>query len=485
MVMATDGGKSKLAMVGLTSQSKWFLFFKCALLVWLALFVVDMLILYIQPRLYEGRVRLQIMANSQPFEVFRDNSILTGKFAHTALQDEAQIVTSKETLYDLIEELQLVKRWDDAKSPSDAYGLLLGKMSAELLPGTSLLDIQIHHTDPQEAADLANATAQAYKRRRMVTETSRATNALDMLNAQETLQEQKVEDARQRMIELMEKFDIVDLGNDSQFSNEPDRIPTTTTQLLIDEQKAFQQKKREASDLKARVETVQGIDKAQRTQWLLHANLLPDAARKAHSDAMEREKGMALILASGMVAESSSEVTNLEKEIKALKQFVQSAGAEALKLMVLEEKLANAALENHSKIVERLRNTILQERKSYVQYAEAKRAYQTQNRILSEMREQLLKQKVDLSLPSVQIEIHEIAEANEVPVSPDIPETFADNALYNFLWCIPGGLIVMYFAMLYTAKSERYELEAEEIPEAVEVEVEDELEAAEKEEETW
>ncbi|MDA0813965.1 MAG: hypothetical protein O3C21_16440, partial [Verrucomicrobia bacterium] len=61
--MAEDGGNEskkvsgKLDRVGLSSQSRWFLFFKCALLVWLALFLVDLLVLYIQPRLYLGYIR--------------------------------------------------------------------------------------------------------------------------------------------------------------------------------------------------------------------------------------------------------------------------------------------------------------------------------------------------------------------------------------------------------------------------------------------
>ncbi|MEZ5328628.1 MAG: hypothetical protein R3F19_26585 [Verrucomicrobiales bacterium] len=130
------------------------------LLAFFLVFMTAAVITYIMPREYLGRVRLQIQPVSQEYEVFRDNStraMITPAF----IQTQFQIITSKETLYDVIEELQLVKKWEDAKTPADAYALLLDKLETEEVRGTDLIDIQIYHTDPEEAAQLANAIGEA------------------------------------------------------------------------------------------------------------------------------------------------------------------------------------------------------------------------------------------------------------------------------------------------------------------------------------
>ena len=122
----------------------------------------------------------------------------------------------------------MVDKWGDANTRADAHVLLENKISVERLPGTSLVEVVVHHSDPDEAAQLANAIGKAYKTRRIQSEMLRSTSALDMLNAQEKLQEQKVEDARQRMIEMMEKFDIVDMAADGRIDMVTDAVPTNT-----------------------------------------------------------------------------------------------------------------------------------------------------------------------------------------------------------------------------------------------------------------
>ena len=477
--MAEDGGNesksgtSKLDRIGLSSQSRWFLFFKCALLVWLALFLVDLLVLYVQPRLYLGRVRLEILPVSQSYQVFRDNSsqsMITPAF----IQTQFQIITSKETLYDVIEELQLVKKWDDAKTRADAYGLLLDKLETEEVRGTDLIDIEIFHTDPQEAADLANAIGMAYKNRRTQLETSRSNQALDMLNAQETLQEQKVEDARQRMIELMEKFNIVDLSDPAEPSS--DSPKTSTAPALADAVAAFHEKERAAVAIQTQVATIRELDDEVKAQWMLKADLLPEAAKNAYDESAQLEGQYALLLASGLA--SDAELLKLRKSIEAKQGILLKATADAMKLLEAEEKIAMLTMKSHHDMVDGLKEMMMDERKSYTQYQESKSAYTMQRRLLEDMRKALLEEKVDLSLPKNPITIHENAEANEVPALPRVPLTITLAAATNLLWSIPGGLIVMYFAMLYTTRQQRLAVHPDQIPDAIELDAE-EVESAE------
>ncbi|MDA0812524.1 MAG: hypothetical protein O3C21_09085, partial [Verrucomicrobia bacterium] len=418
--------------------------------------------------LYLGRVRLQILPDSQSYEVFPSNttkSIVTPSF----IQTQFQIITSKETLYEVIDEMQLVKKWDDAKTRADAYGLLLDKLETKEVRGTDLIDIEIFHTDPQEAAELANAIGQAYKNRRTEIETTRSNQALDMLNAQLILQEQKVEDARQKMIELMEKFNIVDISDPAEPSSDSPR--TSTGPALADAVAATLEKERAVFDAKTQVATIWELDEELKAQWMLKADLLPDAAKNAYDESAPLEGQYALLVASGLA--SDAELLKLRNSIDAKQGILLKATADAMELLQAEVRIAELTLKSHQGMVDELKDMMMLERKSYATYQEAKSGYTSQRAILNDMHRALLEEKVDLSLPKNPINIHENAEPNEVPARPRVRRTMMLAAATNLLWCIPGGLIVMYFAMLYTTRQQRLAVHSDQIPEAIELDAEE------------
>ena len=94
----------------------------------------------------------------------------------------------------------------------DAYRILKKKVETQDVRGTDLIDIEVYDTDPQLAADIANAVAEAYKTRRQDEEQSRAMKALALLDEQIRSQEGRLKKARNNMIQLMEELNIVDLS---------------------------------------------------------------------------------------------------------------------------------------------------------------------------------------------------------------------------------------------------------------------------------
>ena len=450
------------------NQSKWALYSKGVLLVWLALMVIDLLLLYITPREYLGRIRIQVLPNSSSFEVFTANSIIPPHNEATFVADQIQTITSKQTLYRVIEQLQLVKKWEDAKSPSDAYQMLFNKVETEQIPGTSMVDVEIYHTDPQEAADLANAIFQAYQSRRNEIETSRSNNALDMLNAQETLQAQKVEDARLRMIQLMEKFDIADFSSQSAIPPSADSPETATQQSLIEALASYHRRMREVSDSRTRLDAVLALPGDRRTDWFLQQELLPAHARTTLEEIHRAQGQQSAMRASGLDDDDPASAA-LQDVIDSKWEIVRSAVNGTTSLLKTEDEIMAKSLQNYADMVERLSDDLLKERKSYVQYTEAKRAFDMQSELLSDVRKALLQQKIDLSLPKSPIIVHEIAEANEIPVRPRVPLEIATSAGINLLWALPGSLIVLYLSLVSSSKRDRQIVQADDVPEAVEV----------------
>ena len=174
------------------------------LLAFFLVFMTAAVITYMMPKQYIGKVQLQIHQSSETWQIFNDgggagyNNMITPNF----IQTQFMIINSKETLYQVIDKMGLVERWE-ADNRQQAYIMLLDKIEAEEVRGTDLIDIIVYSTDPQEAADLANSIANAYVGRRSEWEKTRSKKALDTLDYQLTQQEEKVEQARIKMLNLM------------------------------------------------------------------------------------------------------------------------------------------------------------------------------------------------------------------------------------------------------------------------------------------
>ena len=66
--------------------------------------------------------------------------------------------------------------------------------------------------------------------------------------------------------------------------------------------------------------------------------------------------------------------------------------------------------------------------------------------LLVGMRDALLREKVDLTMPSFPIQIHELAEPNETQFRPRVGRNLALGLLWGLVFAAPGGALVAYLA---------------------------------------
>jgi hypothetical protein len=97
---------------------------------------------------YLGRIRLQFLPLNQEHEIFRSY------FPETK-PTQFEIIKNKETLFSVIDDLQLVKRWDDATDRAEAYSLLVEMVQLEEVQGTNLSET----LDRLDAVDLVQPRA--------------------------------------------------------------------------------------------------------------------------------------------------------------------------------------------------------------------------------------------------------------------------------------------------------------------------------------
>ena len=405
---------------------------------------------YIQPNMYVGKVRMEINHEPWSFEIFPGNSPKQEVASAESLATERMIVTSKETLYRAIDELGLVKKWDDAKTRPDAYALLLDKIELDHHPGTSLIDLSVRHFDPEEAAALANAIASAYGERRRIRESNRISAGIDMLNAQSALQSQRVEEARLQMILLMEKFRVVDLGaiqgTDATGGTEISETPETGRGAQVRQAQLEALRKRiELVRLDAEMRNYISSDGDILLVKLLNQNseFLREGMR-GHLDAFDKARARLAVLDTTDTPATAREVTSLRATADHHLAEIES-GIENLRA-VLAQKLETEkkALERIEAIERQQEAAFMDEQKIYVQYQESRRNFEQQKRLLDRMEERLIREKIDLNMPFDSVVIHEIAVPGERPITPSFLEKLWQGVLWGLLIATLGGIACMY-----------------------------------------
>ncbi|MEC7862610.1 MAG: Wzz/FepE/Etk N-terminal domain-containing protein, partial [Verrucomicrobiota bacterium] len=194
------------------------------LLTFFLVFMTAMVIAYLRPPEYLGRVQIQVQREARDLEVFRETGTVGNLGSDslpymTFMQTQFEIIQSRETFKEVINNgkdslgrpLDLMEEWG-VSSEDDAFRILKKKVETQDVRGTDLIDIEVYDTDAQLAADLANALADAYQRRRQNEEKDRADKALEKLDTQIMAQMTRLEKSRDMMINLMEELNIVDLS---------------------------------------------------------------------------------------------------------------------------------------------------------------------------------------------------------------------------------------------------------------------------------
>ena len=126
------------------------------------------------------------------------------------VQTESEVIQSEAVLGKVIKDLNLNEAWGrkqggKALTTAQTMALLKDKLNVRPEQGTSLLDIGIKSDQPEEAARIANAVAEAYKAERLEQRTQLASGGIKALKERYAEQEQQVREAQKKVDDLQAK----------------------------------------------------------------------------------------------------------------------------------------------------------------------------------------------------------------------------------------------------------------------------------------
>jgi len=186
------------------------------LAVFLLVVITATLVTFILPEYYSSKCRIKVEREQTdiPFADMRNG----GQYDPYFIQTEFETIQSERVLSNVVADptLNLKAAWGKKYSDgnplttSQAITILKGKIDLRPVRNTSYIEIYVSSEKPQEAADLANAIARAYKSYRTEVRKTLSNGGLLALKEQMAEQEGKIKAAQTNVDNLRESLGVPD-----------------------------------------------------------------------------------------------------------------------------------------------------------------------------------------------------------------------------------------------------------------------------------
>ncbi|GAA5145551.1 hypothetical protein GCM10023213_37290 [Prosthecobacter algae] len=235
--------------------------FGLIILSFLLVFATAAIITYIMPRKYRGLVEMKIERMQTKVQVFKGSTDDFMAPSDVVIKNEFESITKPETLYPVVDKLDLQKRWSLPNRQS-ALAKLRGNLDTQSSVRSDFVTIEFYDQDPNVAAEIANAVAQSYMTRRVEVESKQKNEALIMLGQQIAEQEQSRDQARLKMQEAKKKGGIVGewFSNGTNSTTPGANLRTTEDSMVVTREQALLQAELEVQSLSAEIDELSKLE---------------------------------------------------------------------------------------------------------------------------------------------------------------------------------------------------------------------------------
>jgi len=418
----------------------------------IALTVINTIIVtWVMPKWYRATATIKVEKPEEQVSLFSREG---GRYDPFFTQEQVEILTSKQILYQVIESLDLQQRLGDmfadgqTLSPGQAYSFLAERVPLSKGPplarrmvsvqsmqqGTSLIEISAWTLgDPQLAAAIANSIAEIYSRDRINFATANQTEGIARLREELEKQAQIVSERRDEVDKLRQNLEISGIDLDMEVLNQDVENLRAIERSLI-------QLRVEAIGRKSRWENFKKIPAEDRLS-LVNSELITDVNLQ---DLLQ-----AYMLQQQQHAKLESQLGDEHPDLKASKRSLDTIHEQLNNLLSgYERSLELSYLEAQAR-VEELQRQLGEMRQAQIQsetsrmrpFEEAVEKLREEERIYQTMKLTLRQREVDFQAPKKSIEILSIAE-------PSLQSAWPNWYLNIFLALLCGTVLGVAIALI-------------------------------------
>lgn len=400
--------------------------------------LASLVIIMLMDKKYVGRVRLEVHEIASQSEIF-SNDGLGQRTSRNFMETQFKIITSKENLKRVAEDKNLKARFQ-SNTVEDAADKLLGMVETQEERGTDLMTIEVFSTDPVEAAELANAVADNYAKRREDLEKERALSVTQVLESKQNEQEKKAEEARERMLTIQKQFKIVDNNPISMRGFNSGTVSNPDMMNYMQGSQRKQEMEMEVKKLETQLNTLMAVEGEKLISNFMTLGVNDSTITNFYPEFQKTKLELDTLLASGFGAKHP-QIKGLNRKQTETQAILIRAATNYKESLKINIDNIGAQLKEVSAMVADSKTKNIEDQAGQSLYATAKHEYEMQLELLNEMREHFLKIQVEKGMPRKSIQFHETAQPSPVAVRPNVP-------LFLMLGCGLGlvlGLVLAFF----------------------------------------
>lgn len=383
------------------------------LLTFLLVCLAALIIVNLLEKKHVGRVKLQVHNESRNGLFERGG----GGQSSTWLETEFKIITSRENFMNVVHTKGLTKRWNLGNDDNAAVDKLARMVETSEERGTDLIAIEVFSPRMEEAAELANSIADSYEERRIDYDKNKMEKAVNVLQGELDHQEKNVEDKRVAMLQIMKKYNIVDFsGVHGGFGNMfGSTVDDGTSESFKGQKAGMVSFENEVNKTEAQLNALREIKDQDELIEIASGMGLEGITIKESLPKFHQAKNELQAMQDGGLGGQHPAVIAERGMVENLKKELANAVEGLKKTLDTKVTIARAGLKSLQDSSNGAQTGLVADKARQSEYFNAKREYEQQFTLLNEMREHILKQRVDLEMPNAPIQRHE----NAYP-SPDV-----------------------------------------------------------------
>lgn len=404
-------------------------------------FMTAATITYLLPRKYESSASIVIKQRGQVLTPFGENfsqgsgaNRMTPRFMET----EFEIIRSSKSLGLVAEKLNLMKEWGFDKDT--VVEILKNKVvTAQPIRGTDMISIKARHEDKQIARDIAAEVALAYRDYRRGLEEGESDRAMVELAKAVRDQEDKVEERRKALANIVQEKGIIYSGAQSIFGN-PGVENDDSARNAADAYSKIEQQKIE---LESQIKSLLKYNSDQLMVYASGLDLPENIVKTLYPQYLSAQNDLDAAKTQGLgdrhptVLELSGRVANMKKQLD--EGVVNLRDVLRARLDMATAQLAQVEVLKDEKKEEAINRGI-----STQDYVDAKREFETDLELLQTMKLKYVTEKVSKTMNSDSIEIHEEPTIGQQPVTPKVKLMLSLGAIIGLIFGVGIAFFLEY-----------------------------------------
>ena len=377
-------------------------------------FMTASVITYVMPEKYESTAVIQVKPRGKAFESLDGVSstrmaMMTPQFFGT----EFEIIKSQNSLIRVIKKLELANKWE--VSSEQALEILKNIVRTENKRGTDLIEIMVRHTDKDDARDIADEVAVAYREYRSELENESLNKGINELKRAVQVQEDETQEAYKELTTLSRINDLIyyadrTTSNQGALNQDQDAI------FALQEYNELQS---EMMQLQSQIKSLLEYDSEELLVFAAGLNLPDNIIKLLYPDYLKQKRDIDGLIASGYGKKHPTVMSSQQVLDSTHKQLMEGVVNLRSRLQgqldMIKERLVQSKLNREATKKEALERSI-----DTREFQEAKRNFEQKQDVLDAMKLKLTSAEIDQNMTEPTIVVHDYPVLAQKPVSPKV-----------------------------------------------------------------